>query len=180
MSAETDVAAERKAKVSNPYVGPRAFRVWERLPNRQEEARELSDLVIAERVVLLHAPSGAGKTSLIQAAVRPALAESGFRPVGPVHVDQPPGSAAIRNRYVYSIAQGLLGGCAEDGDAGEPGAEHDESPADDGDLEQLTLEQVLDRAFGADQQAERGRRLRPARRGPGRHRRGGSPRRGRL
>ena len=57
----------------NPYVGPRAFRTGERLPARDLEAADLTDLLIAERVVLLHSPSGAGKTSLIQAGVVPLL-----------------------------------------------------------------------------------------------------------
>jgi hypothetical protein len=121
-------SAEPQTRQKNPYVGPRPFRSKEPLPNRQEEARELSDLVIAERVVLLHSPSGAGKTSLIQAAVVPMLERDGFRPVGPARVDKPRLSDGIRNRYVYSIAQFLL-----DGSRGDPGQ-----------LEQLTLGQVLD------------------------------------
>jgi hypothetical protein len=121
-------ARQTKAPV-NPYVGPRAFSVDERLPNREDDARELTDLVTSERVVLLHAPSGAGKTSLIQAAVMPLLREDGFRPIGPVRVDKPvPAGEEIRNRYVYSIALYLLGNTHKDTDG----------------LRHLTLEQVLD------------------------------------
>lgn len=53
----------------NPYVGPRAFRPDETLYGRDDESRALLDLLIAERIVLLYSPSGAGKTSLIQAKV---------------------------------------------------------------------------------------------------------------
>ncbi|MEF8722785.1 MAG: hypothetical protein V5B30_09380 [Candidatus Accumulibacter delftensis] len=53
----------------NPYVGPRAFRPDETLYGRDNESRALLDLLIAERIVLLYSPSGAGKTSLIQAKV---------------------------------------------------------------------------------------------------------------
>jgi hypothetical protein len=64
-------AGERgEAKRKNPYVGPRAFRSGEDLPGRDFEIRELTDLLIAERITLLHAPSGAGKTSLNEAARR--------------------------------------------------------------------------------------------------------------
>jgi hypothetical protein len=49
----------------NPYVGPRAFQPGETLYGRDREVLELLDLVLAERIVL-HSPSGAGKTSLIR------------------------------------------------------------------------------------------------------------------
>jgi hypothetical protein len=132
----TSSATQVQSKVKNPYAGPRPFRVGERLPNRQDGARELSDLLIADRVVLLHAPSGAGKTSLIQAGVIPILRQYGFRPVGPVRVDKPTSSAGVRNRYVYSIAQYLLDGSRENQAA----------------LETLTLGEVLSR-YRANQDA---------------------------
>lgn len=50
----------RRPGLSNPYVGPRAFGSDDRLYDRDRETRELFDLLIAERIVLLHAPSGAG------------------------------------------------------------------------------------------------------------------------
>jgi hypothetical protein len=130
-------AIQVKARMKNPYVGPRPFRVGERLPNRQDVARELSDLVIAERVVLLHAPSGAGKTSLIQAGLIPILRQYSFRPVGPVRVDRPISSELVRNRYVHSIAQYLLDG----------------SPENQAALETLTLAEVLSRYIRANQEA---------------------------
>jgi hypothetical protein len=130
-------ATQVLAGLKNPYIGPRPFRIGERLPNRQDEARELSDLVIAERVVLLHAPSGAGKTSLIQAGLMPILRQYGFQPVGPVRVDKPTSSEGVRNRYVHSIAQYLL-----DGARGEQAA-----------LETLTLAEALSHYSRANQQS---------------------------
>lgn len=60
---------------TNPYKGPAAFEEndSQRFFGRTEEARELTSLVIARRVVLLYAQSGAGKTSLLQASVIPDL-----------------------------------------------------------------------------------------------------------
>ena len=57
----------------NPYVGPRAFQTGEKLYGRDHELRDLLDLLIAERIVLLYSPSGAGKSSLIQAGLIPHL-----------------------------------------------------------------------------------------------------------
>ena len=54
----------------NPYVGPRSFQTGQKLYGRDRELRELASLLIAERIVLLHSPSGAGKSSLIQAVHR--------------------------------------------------------------------------------------------------------------
>ncbi|NJN68247.1 MAG: hypothetical protein HC884_16805 [Chloroflexaceae bacterium] len=67
----------------NPYVGPRAFTAGERLYGRNQEIRQLLNLLIAERIVLLYSPSGAGKTSLVQSALIPTLEREGF-PVLPV------------------------------------------------------------------------------------------------
>ena len=66
--------------VDNPYVGARPLTREQRLFGRDRERRELTDLLIAERIVLLHAPSGAGKTSLIEAkgGVADTLRDEGF------------------------------------------------------------------------------------------------------
>jgi hypothetical protein len=94
----------------NPYIGPRAFRVTEKLPNREREAKELTNLVMAERVVLLHATSGAGKTSLIQTSVTQRLTDEGLKPTRALRVECPrPRGVDFRNRYVYSLTLDLLG-----------------------------------------------------------------------
>jgi WD40 repeat protein len=99
---------------ANPYVGPRSFQQGETLYGRDRERDELLDLLIAERIVLLYSPSGAGKTSLVQAALVRALENEGFhvRPLIRVGIEPPSGmrSAAFQtNRYILSSLQSLEG-----------------------------------------------------------------------
>jgi hypothetical protein len=65
---------------NNPYVGPRPYERRDRgnFYGRDREARELRALIVAEREVLFYAQSGAGKTSLLNAVVIPALEDKGF------------------------------------------------------------------------------------------------------
>jgi hypothetical protein len=104
-------------KPENPYVGPRAFRAGELFFGREREAVGLTDTLVAGRIVLLHSPSGAGKTSLVQAEVVPRLAQHRFQicaQLGPrfaaVRVGLPlPEAAGNTNRYVASAVTCLLG-----------------------------------------------------------------------
>ncbi|UCH61131.1 MAG: PD40 domain-containing protein, partial [Anaerolineales bacterium] len=104
----------------NPYVGPRAFRVGETLYGRNRELRELLDLLIAERIILLHSPSGAGKSSLIQAGLIPSLQKEGFSVLPLIRVNLEPASGPATstptdpgnnqssfNRYIYSTLLSL-------------------------------------------------------------------------
>lgn len=104
----------------NPYVGPRSFQTGETLYGRERETLELLDLLIAERIVLLYSPSGAGKTSLIQAALTPKLQEEGFNVLPPMRVSAelpplppPPGSKPegrtnpVTNRFLISTLVSL-------------------------------------------------------------------------
>ncbi len=61
----------------NPYVGPRPFDRADRAYffGRSREARDLLSLILSERVVLFYAPSGAGKSSLLNARIIPELEE---------------------------------------------------------------------------------------------------------
>jgi WD40 repeat protein len=99
---------------SSPYVGPRAFVAGEPLYGREREIADLVDLVIAERVVLLYAPSGAGKSSLLQAGLTPRLVAEDFvvRPVARVGMPPPPGVTA--NRFVLSVLLSLEEDVPED------------------------------------------------------------------
>ena len=73
----------------NPYVGPRAFQTGEVLYGRDGDILNLYYLLLAERVVLLFSPSGAGKSSLIQAGLIPRLKEKfSFIPI--IRVNQEP------------------------------------------------------------------------------------------
>lgn len=97
----------------NPYVGPRSFDLRESLFfGRDRETRELTALLTARRVVLLHSPAGAGKTSLIQAALIPTLEKRKFFTHPPIRVSKPapPGTA---NRYVHSAILSLAGGVGD-------------------------------------------------------------------
>jgi hypothetical protein len=92
----------------NPYIGPRSFRTGERLYGRDRELRRLLDLLIAERIVLLHAPSGAGKTSLVQAALIPALRAEGFAVLPPIRVSTEPPSKGTGNTGQGTGEEALL------------------------------------------------------------------------
>ncbi len=91
----------------NPYVGPRAFQYGETLYGRDRKVLELLDLLIAERVVLLYSPSGAGKTSLIQTALIPELERKGFHVLPVMRAGLKPPSvervANSCNHYVVSL-----------------------------------------------------------------------------
>ncbi len=104
---------------SNPYVGPRAFGINEGFfYGREREIRQLFQLLVARRIVLLHSPSGAGKTSLVQAGLIPKLLEDGFEvlPVARLHLDPPQAYQERKgfNRYIFSLMLSLEEGLAED------------------------------------------------------------------
>lgn len=94
---------------ANPYVGPRALRTGEALYGRDREVARLYDLMLAERIVLLYSPSGAGKSSLLQAGLVPRLHAEGFtiRPVVRVGMAPPTDAPAGVNRYVLSTLLSL-------------------------------------------------------------------------
>lgn len=91
----------------NPYVGTRPFKRGETLYGREQETSELLDLLIAERIVMLYSPSGAGKSSLLNASILPKMEESGFEilPAARVNHEPSPESQTISgfNRYIYSL-----------------------------------------------------------------------------
>ena len=104
--------------LTNPYIGPRAFQRGERIYGRDREASQLANLFIAERIVLLHSPSGAGKTSLIQAALIPRLEKMKLHLLPVVRLNLDPAGyltgtsigldgAGNPNRYVFSTLLSL-------------------------------------------------------------------------
>lgn len=90
----------------NPYVGPRSFKKGEKLYGREQETAELLDLWIAERIVMLYAPSGAGKSSLLNACILPGLESNRFETLPTIRLNHDPDDEAALdpafNRYVYS------------------------------------------------------------------------------
>lgn len=90
----------------NPYVGPRSIRLGEPIYGRDSEIADLSDTLLTQRIALVYSPSGAGKTSLIEAGLRPHLAARGFHVLPTVRVGlETPGSRA--NRYTLSTKLSL-------------------------------------------------------------------------
>jgi hypothetical protein len=90
----------------NPYVGPRPFEAEEahRFFGRTREIRDVTSLVIAHRIVLLYSTSGAGKSSLINAGVVPALLESGYQVLTGGRVGGPvPKNARAGNVFAASL-----------------------------------------------------------------------------
>lgn len=122
-------------KRENPFVGPRPLAYGEHLYGRERELARLRDLLISEQVVLLFSPSGAGKTSLIDAGLRPALEGARFTVLPTARVGKPPPNGADGatglNRYVYSMLTDL-----EEASASRLPTEE---------LSRLTLAEYLDR-----------------------------------
>jgi hypothetical protein len=97
---------------SSPYVGPRPFAAAERALffGRDREIGELTSLVISHPTTLLYAVSGAGKSSLLTAGLRPALHEQGFE-IPPTMRLQAPFSLPrnVRNVYAFAALSRLVG-----------------------------------------------------------------------
>ena len=90
----------------NPFVGPRALAEGQPLFGRDREIRELRQLVTSERIVLLYSPSGAGKTSLVQAGLRGEMREHHFDPLPTTRVGSV-ATATSANRYLTSVLRSL-------------------------------------------------------------------------
>ena len=106
----------RCSMTPNPYVGPRAFGKDDTLYGRDQEVKALLNLLIARRIVLLYSPSGAGKTSLIQAGegLMEKLVKEEFRvlPVMRPGLATPPDAPSGANRYLLSVLMSLNRGFA--------------------------------------------------------------------
>jgi hypothetical protein len=125
MSSAADLRTTRGTREGNPYVGPRPFRADELFYGRELETRALVNKLLPCGVTLLHAPSGAGKTSIVQAAVVPAFLKHGFLVCGGLQPRfsalrvnlPPPPDLPVRNRYVFSMVNALVGHLVNRGDA---------------------------------------------------------------
>ena len=97
----------------NPFPGPRAYRRndEEYFFGRSEEVDELTALVLSSSATLLYAPSGAGKSSLLQAGITPHLEHKFGFVVLPtvhlgaaVHADTAKGTA---NRFIRTVCEAV-------------------------------------------------------------------------
>lgn len=109
------MTAAKQAIDTNPFVGPRALGPGEVIHGREREIRRLTHLLVAERIVLLYSPSGAGKTSLIEAGLIPKLRQRRFQVSPVIRVSHlPTEQAASQNRYLASTLQALEAGLRPD------------------------------------------------------------------
>ena len=97
----------------SPFVGPKPLDLNDPIHGRGRELQELANLLISRRIVLLYSPSGAGKSSLIDAKdglldlvgrgkTDPLLE---VRPTTRVQTAPPAGLGV--NRFAWSVAGGL-------------------------------------------------------------------------
>jgi WD40 repeat protein len=96
---------------TNPYPGPRPFVAGENLYGRDREVTRLFYLLSAERIVVLHSPSGAGKSSLLNAGLVPRLRGERFYPWPTIRLSQPAANGG--NRFVGSAIASLEEGLPE-------------------------------------------------------------------
>lgn len=132
------------AVIDSPYVGAHSFTKEDRhrFFGRERDLRDLGRLLIAERIVLLYSPSGAGKSSLLQAGLAPALANDNFvvHPIMRVHNELPEGHTGTPNRFLYSAVSYLHSELPDDRQA----------ELDPASMEDLTFSGYLDLIAGPD------------------------------
>ena len=90
-------AAPSRAHGATLTSGPARSATASRSTAATREIHELRDAIVAERIVLLYSPSGAGKTSLLEAGLRPELEAPRLRRPAD-HPRQPRGPERARRR----------------------------------------------------------------------------------
>ncbi|MGP8251043.1 MAG: hypothetical protein ACLQHF_03350 [Terracidiphilus sp.] len=95
-----------RGELANPFVGPRPLERGQPIFGRDREIDQLYYLLSAERIVLLHSPSGAGKSSLLQAGLLPRL-QAQFDVWTPARVSLAANDVTGVNRYVRSCILGF-------------------------------------------------------------------------
>ena len=120
----------------NPFPGPRAYRRNDKeyFFGRSEEVDELTALVLSSSATLLYAPSGAGKSSLLQAGITPHLEHKFGFVVLPtvhlgaaVHADTAKGTA---NPFTRTVCEAVTeAGRAVPEDIAEAAAVHRRGPS---------------------------------------------------
>ncbi len=99
----------------NPYKSTREFCIGDRLFGRDMEIDDFVSRLLTRRVVLLHSPSGAGKTSLVQAGLIPLLNRRGFHILPKIRLNQLPPANRLPpeqkpNRFLFSALMSLDAG----------------------------------------------------------------------
>jgi len=102
---------EEEEELKSPYVGPSPFETQHQsiFFGRDIEADTLLSLMIAERVVLFYAQSGAGKSSLVNAKIIPKLQEREYviLPKARVGLDAGAMKENTSNVFVYSALSSI-------------------------------------------------------------------------
>ena len=106
------MSERNSAPPANPFRGTLSFGTGDKLFGRDQEVVSLTSQVLARRVVLLHSPSGAGKTSLVQAGLLSVLNRRGFHILPKLRVNEVPPLGSLPagqgcSRYLYSILRSL-------------------------------------------------------------------------
>ena len=110
-AVDTGAAAPPATEPAVPYVGPRSLRPDEPIYGRTREINDLRGEILSERIVLLYSQSGAGKTSLIEAGLRPELEKRRFQILPTIRVGYEAHSEATHaNRYRLSVITSLEAG----------------------------------------------------------------------
>lgn len=108
---------------ANPFPGPRPFTEDEAgvFFGRSREVEHLLGLLTVERATLVHAQSGSGKSSLVNASLVPHARDHGFEVLPVARVWDPPGSGSRQStsRYVENVLANWREGAAV---AAGPGA----------------------------------------------------------
>lgn len=100
------IVGTRSMQIDAPFVGTRPFEIGEPIFGRSREINELSNRLLARRIVLLHGLSGAGKTSLIRAGLMPRL-QGDFQILPVIRLNKRPPPDWPHNRYLYSFFDSL-------------------------------------------------------------------------
>jgi tetratricopeptide (TPR) repeat protein len=113
------VGPDDQSSGAAPYPGPRPFTPDESplFKGRDKESRDVRDLLLSYQVVVLYSKSGAGKSSLVNAGLRPLMIEEGFEvlPVARVGGKVHPGVdlSKIHNIFAFNALSSCLDAAAD-------------------------------------------------------------------
>src|ERR1035438_9139782 len=98
-----------------PYPGPRPFAPDESdlFKGRDQETKDVRDLLLSYQVVVLYSKSGAGKSSLVNAGLRPLMIDEGFEVLPPARVGGRVHNAADLSKIGNVFAFNALSRCMD-------------------------------------------------------------------